>query len=354
MKTILIIAILAIGLISSPAVADREFSYDKSDEFEGDQVSKIKIDMPKGLIELTKSKSSRIEIDFKNMIHAKNQNEADDINDECSYRAEVSGDVLSITIDLPRYTERKGILKRLLSGDWENDIESYLRVRIPDGKNIEVKSSSADIEVSELTANLDVRSSSTDVTMKNTAGEVSFDLSSGDLDIVNHKGDVKFRGNSSDVDLTDIEGRLDIETSSGDGSLDNIKGLTSIYASSGDYRLYNIDGDLDAHTSSGDIYASGITGSIRAETSSGDIRLKGLASRDGDFDIESSSGDVILEVTEDFQGTISLRSTSGSVDSRLSGKLEYLSETSARGKIGDGEGRLRVSTISGDISIDRF
>ncbi len=354
MEKIIVVAILLAAFVASPVVADREYSYTENDTFDGDRISTVKIDMSRGEIELTRSTSNQIEIDLKNVIYAESQEDADDINKDCVYKAEVTGDRLTVTVDLPRYTERKGVIKRLLSGDWDEETTAYLRIKIPDGKNIEVKSSSADIEVSELTANLDVWASSTDVRMKNTDGDVSFDLSSGDVDIIHHKGNVNLKGNSSDLDFEAIEGDLDIRTSSGDGNLDNVKGSISVYASSGDYKLYDIDGRLDIRTSSGDIYATGVSGSIRAESSSGDIRLKELTAKEGDFDIESSSGDVTLEVTDDFEGSISLKSNSGSINSRLSGDIDSLSDSKLRGSIGNGNGRLRVSTISGDIRIDRF
>ncbi len=354
MKRTIAVAVILAAFLAGPVLADREYSFKNQESFDGGKITTIRIDMPRGEIELTKSTSNQIEVDFKNVIYAEDQDDADDINEDCSYKTEVVGDNLKIIIDLPRYTRKKGVLKRFLSGDWDEEINSYLRIKIPNGKNVEIKSSSADIEVSELTVNLDVWASSTDVRMKDTDGEVSLDLSSGDVDIIRHKGDVNVKGNSSDLDFEAIEGDVDIRTSSGDGSLNGVKGSVSAYASSGDYRLYDIDGDFDIRTSSGDIYAIGVTGSIRAESSSGDIRLKELTSKEGDFDIESSSGDVTLEVTDDFEGSISLKSNSGSVNSRLSGNIESLSDSKLRGSIGNGNGRLRVTTVSGDIRIDRF
>jgi hypothetical protein len=354
MGKIVAFALTLAMLVAAPVFADREYSYDEQDSFDAGKIGAIKIDMPRGEIELLKSSSDQIEIDFKNVIFADDQEDADDINRDCVYKTEVVGDRLIITIDLPRHAHRRSVLKRLLSGDWDDEINSYLRVKIPDGKDVEVKSSSADIEVSELAVNLYVWASSTDVRMRDTDGEISFDLSSGDVDIIRHKGEVNVKGNSSDLDFEAIEGDIDVRTSSGDGSVNGIKGSMSVYASSGDYKFYDIEGDLDVRTSSGDVYATGVAGSVRAQSSSGDIRLKELTAKEGDFDIESSSGDVTLEVTDSFEGSISLKSNSGSVNSRLSGEIESLSESRLRGSMGNGNGRLRVSTVSGDIRIDRF
>jgi DUF4097 and DUF4098 domain-containing protein YvlB len=354
MGKIITTTIFLAGVWAAPAVADREFSFDKHESFDGGKITVVNIDIPGGEIELAKSTSNEIEVDFKNVIFAEDKDEAEDINNDCSYKTEIVGDKLTVTIDQPRRLRKKGVIDRLLSGDWEDKINSYLRIRIPDGKNVEVKSSSADLEASQLAVNLDVWSSSTDIRMRDTEGRLSFDLSSGDVDISHHKGEVKVKGNSSDLDFGAIEGNVDARTSSGDGSFNGVKGSISAYASSGDYKLFDIEGDLDVRTSSGDIYVSGVTGSIRAEASSGDITLKELSAGEGEFDVETSSGDVTLEIGEGFQGSVSLDSNSGSVYSRLSGEIESISESRVRENVGNGNGRLRVSTVSGDIRINRF
>jgi len=354
MKTNVALALILVMLLAAPVFADREYTYNDQDSFDAGKIGAIKIDMPSGDIELLKSTSDKIEIEYRNVIFAESQEDADDINRDCAFKTEVIGDRLIVTVDLPRHAHSRGVLRRLLSGDWDDEINSYLRIKIPDGKDVEVKSSSADLEVSELAVNIYVWASSTDIRMRDTNGDASFDLSSGDVDVIRHKGEINLKGNSSDLDFETIEGNVDVRTSSGDGSLNGVKGSVSVYASSGDYKMYDIEGDLDIRTSSGDVYATGVGGSVRAQSSSGDIRLKELSSTDGDFDVESSSGDVTLEVTDDFEGSITLKSNSGSVNSRLAGEIESLSESRLKGSVGNGIGRLRVSTVSGDIRVDRF
>ncbi len=349
-------AITAVLLIAfaTLASAEREFSFKSQDSFDGDKISFLKLDIARGDIEIIKSKSNEIIIDYKNVVFADDKDDAADINDDCTYTAEVDGDKLMITIDVPRYTQRKSVFKRLLSGDWDDKINVYLRVQVPDGKDIELKSSSADLEVSDLNLNLDVWGSSSDIKIKNTSGNLRCDLSSGDVDIGHHKGDVYIKGNSSDLDFETIDGNVDARTSSGDGRFIGVTGKVSIYSSSGDYKLYDIGGDLDIRTSSGDIYGNGLSGSIIAESSSGDIRLSEMTSTDGDFDVDSNSGDVILEITDDFAGRISLKSSSGTIKSGLSGNIDYLTDSRVRGDVGNGSGNLKVTTSSGDIRISGF
>jgi DUF4097 and DUF4098 domain-containing protein YvlB len=355
MKGLSLAAAIAILLTASPAQADREYSFDKKESFDGSNIDMIRIDMPSGQIKLSRSQTSEIEVSFKNEIYARDEKEAEKINDKCNYKAEISdGDVL-ITVDLPRRSgSRKNIFKRIITGDWKEDINFYLRVAIPDGKTIDLISSSADLEVSQLRLNLDVRASSSDIKLQATDGDISCDLSSGDLDAFDHTGSLSVEGRSSDIRIDGLKGDIDLRTSSGDGRLFEITGSATVYSSSGDWRINNVGGDLDIRTSSGDIYVNGVSGSVRAEASSGDIRLNMLTATQGDFDIESGSGDVNVEINPDFEGRLSLRTSSGDINSRISADIETLSDSRLVASVGEGNGRLNVSTSSGDIRITRY
>jgi hypothetical protein len=355
------VALFVITAIAGAARADKEYSYHKTSNFDGAAVSAVKIDMDYGDISIVKSSGTEIEVNFKNTVYAGSQTDADEINNDCKYKAEISGDKLIIKIEPVRNRRHdKGIISRLVNGDWHDDLYPMVRVSIPDKKNVEINSLSANIDASEVNCDLDIRSASSDVSLENTTGNVDCDLASGDIDITGHRGQVTLNGQSSDLRITDIEGNFDGHTSSGDASIDKVKGSVQLSTTSGDCRAYDIDGNLDISSTSGDIVANGITGSVRAEAVSGDVRLSELSSTEGDFDVESVSGDVQMEVSRDFQGEVSLRSVSGDVNSRISEKItheddnETSSHSEIQGTVGQGKGRLNVVSTSGDISIDRF
>jgi hypothetical protein len=355
------VAIVLIAEFAGAARADKEYSYRTNNSFDGAAISGIKIDLDIGEISIVKSSGASIEVDYKNSVYAANETEAGKINDKYKFSAERSGDKLVIKVDLPhiRHTEH-GIISSIINGDWSNESYPIIRVSIPEKKIIEINSSSADIDASEVNCDLDIRSASSDVSLENTTGNVDVDVASGDIDITGHKGQVTLNGQSSDFRITDIEGNFDGHTSSGDASLDKVKGSVQLSTTSGDCRAYDIDGNLDISSTSGDIIANGISGSVRAQGVSGDIRLSELSAIQGDFDVESVSGDVQMEVSRDFQGEVSLRSVSGDVNSRISAKVTYeddhetSSHSKIQGTVGQGKGRLSVVSTSGDITVDRF
>lgn len=355
MKKELLLVAIGVMLTAGAARAGKSYTFDKTENFDAAGINRIDIDMPAGDIKISRSQSDQIEVVFKNEVYAGSESEAGDFNEDCEYKAEVSGDALQITVDLPRTRDgRKGLLHRILTGDWDNNTNFYLWVSVPDGRVVDLNSSSADLEVSHLRLDLDVRGSSSDVSLEGTEGSVNCDLSSGDADVFDHKGHISIEGRSSDIRVDGLNGDISMRTSSGDGHIFDVTGSVEAYSSSGDWRVNNVGNDLDVRTSSGDIYVDGVAGSVRAEASSGDIRLNALSAEQGDFDIESVSGDVTVEISPQFTGQLSLRTSSGDIDCAVSAEIETLSDSRLEGSVGDGNGRLIVSTSSGDIRISRY
>jgi hypothetical protein len=352
-KVVCVFAILV--LFAATAMAEKEFTFDKVDNFDGMAVKMIKIDLPTGEISLVKSHTDKIEIFLKNTVYAESQSEADKLNDDLRYKAELSGDKLTITVEPPeQHGHHKGIISRIIEGDWNEDIYPALRVSIPDGKAVDINSASADIDVRELAVELNVQSASSDINLENIKGNFGCDMASGDINITGLNGNVSAKGISSDIKMTDIIGQAHAMTTSGDVALDHVKGPAKVSSTSGDSRLYGIDGDLDVNTASGDIEVDSATGSVRANSISGDIKLGALAAAEGVFDVESVSGEIVMELSRDFKGDVAIRTVSGSINSHISAELESYSDSQIRGSVGNGAGRLTVSTTSGDINIDRY
>ena len=352
-KVVIMAALLTFS--AGAARADREFSYNKDNKFDAATVTSVKINMPRGDIAIEKTAGPTIEVQYKNQVYAKDQAEADKINDSFTYRAEVSGSVLEIKIEPPdHHRHRKGLISRIINNDWEEEYYPMIKIRIPDGKSFNIESASADIDAHDLKLDLDVRSASSDISLETTQGQFACKLASGDVTVWGHRGSLDIEGISSDIKLNDIDGDVNANTTSGDSDIQKVKGSVKISTTSGDNQIYDIDGDLNVATSSGDITVSGVTGSVKAEAISGDLRLSALSAKEGNFDVESVSGDVVMEVSSDFSGKMQVATVSGEVSSQLGGELDSYSDSRLRGKIGDGRGRLNISTTSGDISIDRY
>lgn len=136
---------------------------------------------------------------------------------------------------------------------------------------------------------------------------------------------------------------------------------------------YNFDGFASV---SGNVEVSGVTGRLRASAVSGDVRIKNVSgsanvnSVSGDVEVEvdrldgsddmkftSVSGDVNVKMPSSLDADVDISSLSGSIKTDF--PIEVRSEqhgprTYARGRLGSGSRRVNMTTVSGDLSLNRF
>lgn len=146
---------------------------------------------------------------------------------------------------------------------------------------------------------------------------------------------------------------------------------TSVKSLSGDVTLEGVSGHIDAHTVSGDLEAADLNGSLSFTTVTGELGLAGGAlgklaakgvsgrvtadvdlTRDSKVQIGTLSGAVTLRLPDDADTSVDLRSASGRVSTSFP-ELGRPGASAAEGTLGDGSGRLSVSTVSGDITLLR-
>jgi hypothetical protein len=217
----------------------------------------------------------------------------------------------------------------------------------------------------------------------------SYPLSAGSqIKIQNISGDVKiagYAGNSVVVDAV-RSGRdkdlVQIEDLSGGGKLE----LRVRYPEKGNCEASvtfevrvpaNLEFSFEKLASvSGNVIVGGVRGSIHASSVSGDVLVKDVT---GTVSASSVSGSVTAEISQIAgAGDMKFSAVSGSVSikapiagisdvdmSTLSGKLEtdfpiqvqekeFGPGRSARGHVGNGTGNLRISSVSGNISLFKF
>ena len=124
---------------------------------------------------------------------------------------------------------------------------------------------------------------------------------------------------------------------------------------SGDVKVTGITGRLNASTVSGDAHINNVSGSVSASSVSGDVRVEinQLQGAD-DMKFSSVSGDVNVMLPSSLDADVDMSSFSGSVktDFGIEVKRERQGmHTSARAKLGEGSRRLKMSSVSGDLSL---
>ncbi|MEO6571553.1 MAG: DUF4097 family beta strand repeat-containing protein [Ilumatobacteraceae bacterium] len=173
--------------------------------------------------------------------------------------------------------------------------------------------------------------------------------------------DVEVRSTTGDVDLGGILGEVRVRSASGSVRADTVAGFEA-HTATGDLRLGTCADEADATTVSGDVAIGTVGGRLQVSTASGDVRLDvvGDSARVG-----TTSGDVRLNR---FDGAdLSVKSVSGDISLGLPGGIRVepdISTLSGRTRLpppattlappgGRRVVRVRLQSVSGDITIER-
>lgn len=163
------------------------------------------------------------------------------------------------------------------------------------------------------------------------------------LNIKTSSGDSKIKG---DYNLE----KFSCKSSSGTISLDTVKTPEiKLEASSGDIKAQRLEGDCDVETSSGRISINSIKGKGNFKASSGDLKLV-FEAVNGDISTNASSGTIDMAIKENNNCTVEMETSSGDINSNYPTNGAKKSKTA---QIGAGSNRVRISTSSGDISLNK-
>lgn len=203
--------------------------------------------------------------------------------------------------------------------------------------------------------------------------DVEVRLAAGDMSASGIRGDLLLDNGSGQVHAEDVEGRLLVDTGSGNVDVRRVRGSTLIDTGSGNVSVVDVRGDrVRIDTGSGNVRGGGLqaalvevdTGSgsvnltellsadIRVDTGSGSVELD-LASDVDRLDVDTGSGAVRLRAAGDLGAQFEAETGSGRIDVGFPLEVTSMRRTHVRGRIGDGEGRIRVETGSGGITLER-
>ena len=212
-----------------------------------------------------------------------------------------------------------------------------LEITVPAGRSVLVALAVGEVKVENVNGRLYVDVASADISSSSGTGDFVFDTGSGDVQINGHEGGLVCDTGSGDVLVENVNGgELNFDTGSGDVTGRGIRG-TSLRADTG-------SGDVELHDLSVD--------RINADTGSGNVTLD-LASATSDILVDVGSGDVRLRLPAGFGAKIDVDTGSGNIHSDLPVQLTEIDDDVLRGTIGDGSGRIRVDTGSGDVRFEK-
>lgn len=250
------------------------------------------------------------------------------------------------------------------------------------------KSASIGIFISDLTLTVSLPAS--------WEGALSVNGSSADISLPDgNLASLEVRSVSGDVTLgtLSLRDQLVVETSSGEVALERVKAASaSVKTVSGDCRLQSMTciGDIVLETSSGilevpqataeslklsavsgdmllgDITVNSLemdgsssharvengTGATRVKTVSGDVEI-GLRSLDRALRVETSSGSVQIAFPDNADMKVDATSSSGMMEGSLNLSGESKKEHAWSGTLGNGTATVSITTVSGDVTLNR-
>jgi DUF4097 and DUF4098 domain-containing protein YvlB len=214
------------------------------------------------------------------------------------------------------------IVRVVLPRTSRHDGEAKLQIRVPAANDIELNSVSSDyIGIGLAGAQR----------LKTVSGDVRTDVAAADIEIKTVSGDVRLKGKGQAANLR-------VQTVSGDVIVEKGAGTLEVVTVSGDLRA-QVDPakSLRLRTTSGNVQVSGKLAagiSVDAESVSGNVRVEGPVENGYQYDVSSFSGDIRSCFTSPAERT---------------GKFGLGS--ALNGTLGAGGGRVRVKTMSGNITL---
>jgi len=223
---------------------------------------------------------------------------------------ERDGDKVTIKVKVPKKSGR--------------GIESDLYIQVPQASSIDVSTVSADIEVMKVT------------------GEQSLGTVSGDIDT---------EGAESDISAEAVSGDIEVN---GQNKVTNTRANTV----SGDVQLVRVAGIADTESVSGDVMITdGSFERIDMSTVNGDLMFRSALQAGGNLSAETVNGSVDIEFTDDVSGRFDIDTFNGDIDNCFGPKPERTSKYTPGLELsfqeGDGDARVNISTLNGDVSICR-
>ena len=223
---------------------------------------------------------------------------------------ERDGDRITIKVKVPRNSGR--------------GIESDLEIQVPEGSSLDVGTVSADIEVEDVRGELKLNTVSGDIDTEGGQSDVTAGAVSGDIEISGQRKEAETRANTV----------------------------------SGDVTLFRVTGTVAAESVSGDVIVDeGAFDRVDMNTVNGEIYFEGQLRDGGKLKAETVNGNVDLEFAGGVSGRFKVDTFNGDIDNCFGAKPERTSKYTPGWEWdhqdSDGDSRVIVSTLNGDVTICR-
>lgn len=166
-----------------------------------------------------------------------------------------------------------------------------------------------------------------------------FDISNIFLDIyipAQFTKEINATSVSGDINIENFNGtKIRLKTTSGNLGANSLKAM-----------------EIQADSISGNINFEKVEGNLKISTVSGDVSAEVTLLED-DILIKTISGEAKLTLPSSSSFVFDLESISGDIKNNFDSKIKSASERSMQGSVGNGENAIKITTVSGGITITK-
>jgi DUF4097 and DUF4098 domain-containing protein YvlB len=344
---------MLLGVIAQ--VQGEVFRFVSTNEYTVNDGFDLRVSNTSGDISIRFQPGDKVVVETTKEIRADSRSEAEELEEELQSIVDAGPNAVEIETRHPRW--RGGddsFWERLFDIRKSGFGEVRYNITVPVSASVDIRSTSADINLIGLSGSLDIETTSGTIDIRDHTGYCAIRNTSGDLRLHRIQGQVDVNSTSADILVEDVNGDVEIRSTSGDSEIYWVVGDIFITKTSGDVSVEDCSGDIDINTSSGDIYLSQEEGNIFVSTSTGDVRVRSQLRNGNRYEIETVSGDISFEVPAELNGRVRLKSVSGSIDTDLALEVRDIGKHSLEGSIGSNGPTLELISTSGDISLLEF
>lgn len=263
---------------------------------------------------------------------------------------------LAVSGDRER-TEIRVVLPR---GRRRNVEGSDVEIRLPEGKTLAVRTTSADIEVTGVNGALTLASTSGDVAVSGSPAELTAGSTSGDV--------VFTGGTTARVRASSTSGDVAVSGTARESvNAESISGDVRISASTPEVRATAVSGDLLLRGVSGRVSASTVSGEAEIldsriqygsfETVSGGFLFDGELLRGAAFNIQTHSGEIEMRLPAGVSAAFEIQTFSGDIDNEFGPQAQRTSRHTPSRELsftaGGGDGLVTIRSFSGGVQLLR-
>jgi len=185
-----------------------------------------------------------------------------------------------------------------------------------------------------------------------TGTPVELKLEAGDATVKDTLSSVRLTSRSGSVNLSGLDGTIEVTSDGGAVEISSSRTPSLMLEhKSGNVIFRHVEGNINARTASGDLTVVGSNGKvISLESVSGDVEVHTTGVVDGTLNIRTVSGDARVVGNALINARVALSTLRGTVKNSIGLTEEVATDQRVTGRLGDGQGLIDVSAVTGDIT----